>query len=74
MSYRHLLSEDSVMIKCVYDGCYYAVEDMVYEEGMCNWIAKDNIEAHLKSLIGNVEANELERFINNLISQLWQNQ
>jgi len=70
MSYRHLLSEDSVTLRCTYDGKYYHPDDMVWDEEGCNWIAKDNINAHIKSLVGNVEASELERFKNNLISQL----
>ena len=68
MSYNH--HEENVMLKCVYDGNYYPPNEMVYDhEGVCH-IHKDNIEAHVKSLVGNVEASELERFKNNLISQL----
>jgi len=70
MSYRHLLSEDSVMLKCVYDGNYYHPDFMVYDEEGCNHIHKDNINAHIKSLVGNVAPAELEIYNNNLRNQL----
>jgi hypothetical protein len=58
------------MVKCVFDGFYYPISECAFDNDGLVHIHRDNIEAFITSLVGNVESEELNNLKTNLKNQI----